>query len=380
MGRTSQALVAWTVALACVGGTGAIVQAQQPQQEPAQYRTWIARAVSEYEAGRWAEARANFRRAHTAFPNARTLRGIGMTSFELGEYVEAIRNLGAALEETQRPLTPEQRREVSELLERARTYTGRYRVRVEPSSVRGTVTVDGQPATLEPNGTLILDIGRREIVARAEGHESASRVLQVRGGEDEQIILALRATTASSTAATAGTAGTASTSATDTTGSTPDGGDTDRGASDGRAPATLPDDLDDPDVGDGDAATRRRARRSRQTGSSGDGAAIGLLITGGALAVGTVGSLVWLITRSNAVDQCGTGSTEGPCLNEDTLTGQRELAMGVTVGLGLAAAGAATVGLVLLSSSGDDEERSTRRRAALSCAPAGAGLSCRGSF
>src|SRR5688572_29305605 len=79
---------------------------------PAGYRAVIDEAIAESGASRWEEARALFRRAHGMYPNARTLRGIGMSSFELRDYVGAYRALGEALASTVQPLTAEQQGQV----------------------------------------------------------------------------------------------------------------------------------------------------------------------------------------------------------------------------------------------------------------------------
>jgi tetratricopeptide (TPR) repeat protein len=59
----------------------------------------INSALSAFENGRWAEARSDFRRAHELDPTARTLRTIGMCSFNLGDYIDAVQSLEAALED-----------------------------------------------------------------------------------------------------------------------------------------------------------------------------------------------------------------------------------------------------------------------------------------
>src|SRR5437868_2687260 len=76
---------------------------KEPAESP-QYRALLEEAVGEYDARRYEEARALFRRAHDLSPNARTLRGIGMASFELREYVEALRSLEGSLADKRRPL------------------------------------------------------------------------------------------------------------------------------------------------------------------------------------------------------------------------------------------------------------------------------------
>src|SRR3954467_9851662 len=112
----------------------------------------IGDAVAEYDAGHFQEARALFRQAHERQPTARTLRGIGMCSFELRDYVEATRSLTASLRETRRPLTSEQKRHAELLLARAHTFVGRFTVKIKPATA--SLFVDGHPAELEPDGML----------------------------------------------------------------------------------------------------------------------------------------------------------------------------------------------------------------------------------
>ncbi|MCZ7679746.1 MAG: sigma 54-interacting transcriptional regulator [Sandaracinaceae bacterium] len=82
----------------------ALVPARARAQDgEAQYRALIEEAVVEFDAGRFPEARSLFLRAHDLAPNARTLRGVGMASFEMRDYVEAYRALSSSLDETVRP-------------------------------------------------------------------------------------------------------------------------------------------------------------------------------------------------------------------------------------------------------------------------------------
>src|SRR5688500_11195422 len=112
------------------------------QEAPAAYRPLIDDAVREFSEGHWEEARALFRRAHDLYPNARTLRGIGMASFELRDYLSALRALRESLTDRRQPLTAEQRSRVDELLDRTRAFIATYRVRA-PSGA--TIIVDGVP-------------------------------------------------------------------------------------------------------------------------------------------------------------------------------------------------------------------------------------------
>src|SRR5262245_44240118 len=86
--------------LCCGWALSPRAQAQASGGDAAAYRSAVDDAVSEFAAGRFEEARALFKRAHQLSPNARTLRGLGMTAFELRAYVQAIRELRAALADT----------------------------------------------------------------------------------------------------------------------------------------------------------------------------------------------------------------------------------------------------------------------------------------
>jgi len=151
----------------------------------------IGDAVAEYDAGHYQEARALFRQAHDKVPTARTLRGIGMASFELRDYVEAARALGASLRDQRRPLTPEQKRHAEALLARANTFVGRFTVKIKPESA--SLFVDGRPADVEPDGVVLLAFGRHQLSLRCASCAPAEKDedVEVSGGEHKTIELAL---------------------------------------------------------------------------------------------------------------------------------------------------------------------------------------------
>lgn len=80
-----------------------------PKDVQATYRGVVMHAVSEFDAGRSAEARALFLRAHELWPSARTLRTLGMTAFDLRMYPRALEELQGALDDARRPLPDDQR-------------------------------------------------------------------------------------------------------------------------------------------------------------------------------------------------------------------------------------------------------------------------------
>lgn len=160
---------------------------------PPEYRPLVDSALDEFDAGHWAEARALFERAHTMFPNARTLRGIGMAAFELRDYVAARRALEAALVETRRSLTDEQRAQVTDLVTRARVFVGDFGVGPAPEG--STLDVDGVPTTpdgdLTSHATLPLAVGAHDVVLRAPDGRSARAQVTVHGGETAELSLAI---------------------------------------------------------------------------------------------------------------------------------------------------------------------------------------------
>jgi hypothetical protein len=171
--------------------SGATAHAQEVQGRAADSDSpLIAQGVTEYNAGRFAEARALFLRAHADQPSARTLRGIGMASFELREYVAAIRALREALEHESRPLTEAQRAHVTELIERSQVFVGRFEPRLTPEDA--SLLVDGRPAELV-DGAVLLDIGTHELRVERADHAPWSRAIAVEGGERQELVVALEA-------------------------------------------------------------------------------------------------------------------------------------------------------------------------------------------
>jgi len=164
--------------------TAAAALAQDSTEAPAGYDHVIDQAVAEFGSSHWAEARALFLQGHGMFPNARTLRGIGMTSYELRDYPEAVRALDDALASTVRPLTDEQRTQVTELRERAAAFVGRYEVPAAPQGAR--LYVDGEHVTIDDAwpvgpGHVLLGIGEHQVAIRLDDGRSSTARVVVRG-------------------------------------------------------------------------------------------------------------------------------------------------------------------------------------------------------
>lgn len=159
-----------------------------PKQRSA-YEREIEAALEEYERGNWTEAIALFKRAHHLQPSARTHRGLGLAYFEARRYALALEHLEAALADTRRALTAEQRQGVETVLRRTRPFVARYVVQLRPESAH--LELDGNAVTLV-GGELLMDSGRHQLIARAERHRPEQRTLETEGGQRSELVIELR--------------------------------------------------------------------------------------------------------------------------------------------------------------------------------------------
>ena len=160
-----------------------------PAPESPAYHKAIDDAVLEFRAGHWEEARALFGRAHELEPSARTLRGLGMTAYELRMYVQSIRELDAALRETRKPLDPTMRAAADALISKARAFTAR--VTITPIPATAALIIDGRHPQPEADGSLLLDAGTHVVNASADGYKPANLRFSVEGGHDQVLQLPL---------------------------------------------------------------------------------------------------------------------------------------------------------------------------------------------
>jgi tetratricopeptide (TPR) repeat protein len=83
-----------------------------------EYRALVTPAKNYYNEGNWAEAQRLFLKAWERWPNARLARALGMAEQDLRHPDQAARYFVQALESKVRPLSPAQRRDVEQRLER----------------------------------------------------------------------------------------------------------------------------------------------------------------------------------------------------------------------------------------------------------------------
>ena len=314
--------VAWGLSILVALGHswGAAGPAGRDPAESRQYSALLEEAVSEYDARRYEEARALFKKAHEISPNARTLRGIGMASFELREYVEALRALEGALSAKRRPLTSTQRQQVQSLADRARAFVGRFVVALSPREA--VLHVDGAPAILEEDGSLLLSFGHHQLIAEAPGRVAENREVSVIGGERQSLDLKLAAINVAI-----------------------------------------------PHLKRVPAAGVLGARPGERPSGRGSAARAGWWFAGaGLLAVGAVGSFFWWRFQQDEVARCDRA---GVCHNRGVLIDRERIALGAMIGGVAGALALGTIGTVVWAKNGKTEPG-----AALACGPALGAVNC----
>jgi hypothetical protein len=163
--------------------------AQTSASKSPEYKKAISEGLQEFAHGNYPEARAAFERAHAVAPNARTLRGMGLSAFESRDYLAAIGLLTQAIAHAEQPLTDTQRKEAVEVIARAQGNVATLEIELTPSTA--ALLVDGQPVLLQA-GRLTLNPGEHRIEAHADGHESFSLTVDAQPGHTTKHLLVLR--------------------------------------------------------------------------------------------------------------------------------------------------------------------------------------------
>jgi hypothetical protein len=296
--------------------------------DEASYRKTVRDGVAEYDAGHFEEARSLFRRAHETNPNARTFRGIGMASFELRDYIAAWRYLSAALQDKRKPLSPAQRKDVQDLLDRSRMFLDVYTVRVVPRTAR--LTVDGRAPEFEPDGTLLFGFGAHTIAASAPGMATHTESMNVRGGARKELLLSLEPAPVL-----------------------------------GAHPA--------------DAASPVTVMKAAPPPRASNRAAAAWLWAGAGAAVVAAGAGAYWIKQASELHSChNPPASDLHCrtTTEGTLSTERNVAMGVTLGTGAAALTMALIGFLTWKSGPSPAQHGS----GLACIASPSGITCGGAF
>jgi tetratricopeptide (TPR) repeat protein len=291
------------------------------------YRRAIKEGLAEYAALHFEEARSLFRRAHEINPNARTFRGLGMTSFELRDYVAAVRNLSAALKDSRKPLSPEQRKSSQDLLDRSRMLVDAYSLTVSPRNAR--VLIDGREPELDADRTLLLGVGLHNLEVSASGMIMRSLPINVRGGERKDLSVTLEQAFAAS-----------------------------------EQPS--------------DAVRIQQGNQAKPASKEvSNTAATAWLLAGGGAALLSAGFGVYWAMQESQLNACHNPADPSRlCDVESTLKTQRNFGIGATVVTGAAALTMGLVGILSWHSAPSD----TKKHSALDCTVSPFGITCGGVF
>jgi hypothetical protein len=171
-------------------------QALDSNLEAFEYDEAIRVALQEFKLEHWAEARISFSRAHAIRPNARTLRGLGLTCFQSRRYVDSIEYIEQALVHRVQPLTPQMRQDLERVLVQARQFVTPARLMFSADSA--DVQIDDKPSRpLARDSVVLLDPGAHEIHVTASGFETATRNLIAEGSAQIDLRFALTRSTPS---------------------------------------------------------------------------------------------------------------------------------------------------------------------------------------
>lgn len=195
--RCTSFLRAVVLLLACTGSMPSFrVRAQAEAAAapaPAGYDALIDAALQEYSGLNYAEARALFLRAHGLFPNARTLRGLGMAEFELKNYLDSTARLREALDAPVRKLQGPLRAQTEALLARALSYIGVLTLDLRPVGISGVrVSVDGEPVQDDIQQMIRLNVGEHRLLVQATGYQDQVRSVSVKGAALQHLAITLQ--------------------------------------------------------------------------------------------------------------------------------------------------------------------------------------------
>lgn len=150
------------------------------------YDKLLDRAVEAFEAQDYVRARALFEQAYGIRPNARVLRGLGISALHLERFTVSKHELTEALEETKQPLTATQREGVKELLSWMQQNLGNLELHLKPANA--LVRLDDEAVTEE---SLVVKPGTHQLVVSADGYDSQERRVDVVAGQTSTVEVTL---------------------------------------------------------------------------------------------------------------------------------------------------------------------------------------------
>jgi len=175
-----RAAVALTM-LVCL--TGLLPSASADEAGRAAYEELVSAAISAQASGDFTRSYGLFQQAFTAYPNARALRGMGVSAFQAGLFAASVRALRGALVHPEKPLDPELKKAVLDLLPRAEAEVASFGFSIQP--VDPEIRVEDDPTAEVLFGELALMPGKHTLRFEAAGFEPYSlEVFAQRGTRD----------------------------------------------------------------------------------------------------------------------------------------------------------------------------------------------------
>jgi hypothetical protein len=143
-------------------------------------------------------AREYFEQAYVIRPNARVLRGLGISALHLERFGVAKRELTEALREREQPLTANQREGVVELLSWMRVNLGTLQLLLEP--IDAAVALDHKPVE---ETQLVLKPGAHHVRVSFDGFVPQEHTVQVAAGGEHTLRVTLAPQTGAAKGASA---------------------------------------------------------------------------------------------------------------------------------------------------------------------------------
>lgn len=180
-----------TLALICVtlACTATARGASAESERVTEGRTHFTRGVEYYKDEDYRNAMVEFKRAHELAPNYKLLYNLSQTAQELKDYAFALKSLERYLAEGGNDIAAERRAEVTSTIKKLKQRVAEVTLKSNTSSAE--VLVDDVPAGRTPlSSALIVSAGRRTITV-TKGSQTATRTIEVAGGERAELSLDL---------------------------------------------------------------------------------------------------------------------------------------------------------------------------------------------
>lgn len=180
--------VASVLAFAFFGAMVTTPRAARADTEEA--KSHFQRAVELFHEADFRAALIEFQRAYDAAPNYKVLYNLGQTSLELQDYAGALKAFRGYLDGGGREIPAARRTQVEADLKRLESRVARVEIAV---NVEGAdVTIDDVSVGRSPLPQAVLvGAGRRKIAATKAGLSTATRVVDVAGGDKPKVSLEL---------------------------------------------------------------------------------------------------------------------------------------------------------------------------------------------